>query len=111
MRVMPAVIACLALLAIPATAAAAPVVTTYTAGLNANDRLWGVTLGPDGAVWFADNQPKGVGSVATSGTISLASTTVSSGPLEIVTGPDGNLWVTENENKVAMITPLGARTE
>src|SRR5262249_42907651 len=54
----------------------------------------GITTGPDGALWFVNNN--NIGRITTAGVITeFAIPTVNSGPIAIKMGPDGALWFTE----------------
>ncbi len=74
----------------------------------------GITVGPDGNLWFTESRGNRIGNITTGGTIQefavpTIATDISSRltALEIVTGPDGNLWYTELDNKVGRISPTG----
>jgi streptogramin lyase len=75
----------------------------------------GITLGPDGNVWFVEHYH--IGKITTAGTIteysipSHAANAVYYGG--ITTGPDGNLWFSEDYNgAIAKVVPAtGAITE
>lgn len=55
-----------------------------------------ITSGPDGNLWFTENNANQIGRVTPSGVITeYATPTANSGPDGITTGPDGNLWFTE----------------
>ncbi len=75
--------------------ASTPVVTNYTGtGIDAPQ---GITAGPDGALWFANEGLTGEGSstigrITTGGAI--ASYTGAASPVGITAGPDGALWFT-----------------
>jgi streptogramin lyase len=76
----------------------------------------GITVGPDGNLWFTESGANKIAQITITGGVSTASeyavTTASSGPLQIVTGPDGDLWFTENSgNNVGEVTTLGVVTE
>ncbi len=73
----------------------------------------GITAGPDGALWFAEQNGNKIGRITMSGAITEYSVpTSSSRPLGITAGPDGALWFTEqNGNKIGRITTSGAITE
>jgi len=100
--------------------------------------LRGITDGPDGAVWFAeegkcidddctDFTDGKIGRVTTQGKITEFPVPTTNGhPWEITHGPDGNLWFTEigdnlhhypggaeiiEGNKIGRITPQGQITE
>ena len=83
-----------------------------------------ITVGPDGALWFA-GVPGEIGRITTSGVITefavpkvqprdgLSPGTAGSQvtPLAIVSGPDGALWFTGVPGEIARITTAGAVTE
>jgi virginiamycin B lyase len=73
----------------------------------------GITTGPDGALWFTEQNANKIGRITTAGTITeFAIPTAGSFPEFITTGPDGALWFTElNGNKIGRITTAGAITE
>lgn len=83
----------------------------------------GITVGPDGALWFAESGylcgvstigGNGVGRITTSGTITeyTAGFSTSAGPSSITVGPDGRLWLTELYNTaIAAVTTSGTVTE
>jgi len=74
--------------------------------------LDGITVGPDGNIWFIDNMnaAAGIGRVSTAranaGTVLLPYVGLSAAPHKITTGPDANLWVTV-ANSIARVTPAG----
>jgi virginiamycin B lyase len=56
----------------------------------------GITLGPDGNLWFTMTDTGQLGSVTPAGVISEVSlTNTQATPFSIVTGPDRNLWYTD----------------
>jgi streptogramin lyase len=72
----------------------------------------GITLGPDGALWFTEeNAPPGakhkIGRITSSGAISeYLIPTDAATPSKIVTGPDGALWFTEYAtHKIGRLDP------
>src|SRR5215831_2795257 len=74
----------------------------------------GITRGPDGNLWFAENTSSRIGRITPAGVITefSAGITPNSGPGAITRGPDGNLWFTEIlANKIGRITPAGVVTE
>ena len=75
----------------------------------------GITLGPDGALWFTEENGHKIGRITTAGEITEYPTpTQPSAPNEITTGPDGALWFTEfgaNPPKIGRLTTAGAFTE
>jgi virginiamycin B lyase len=73
-----------------------------------------ITLGPDGALWFAESaSPARIGRITTAGVITeFLIPTAGGSPFGITSGPDGNLWFTEaNIPKIGRITTLGVVTE
>ncbi len=81
----------------------------------------GITLGPDGAIWFTEEgssigvgaAPSKIGRITTGGTITeFATPTAFSSPFTITNGPDGALWFTEaSSNKLGRITTGGTFSE
>jgi streptogramin lyase len=80
--------------------------------LTAPSNPWGITAGPDGNLWFAEEIGNKVGKITTSGTVTTYPLSTGSSPLGITTGPDGNLWVAENgSSNIAKVTTSGTVTE
>jgi streptogramin lyase len=76
----------------------------------------GITLGPEGALWFTENGAGKIGRITTSGAVAefaLPSPgSLMSVPNDIVPGPNGALWFTElRANKIGRITTQGTITE
>ena len=70
--------------------------------------LYGITAGPDGAMWFTDFD-SGVGRMTTGGAVTQFS--VGGNPEGIVTGPDGNLWFADiGFSQIGRITTSGTVT-
>ena len=69
-----------------------------------------VTVGPDGAIWFASYVPRTIGRINADGTIREFPTPHSS-PLSIASGPDGNIWYTTSVGRIGRMTTSGAATE
>jgi virginiamycin B lyase len=67
----------------------------------------GITVGPDGALWFSEAGANQIGRITTVGTIIERPVPTPVGhPVHIVTGPDGSLWYAEeNGNKIGRLTP------
>ncbi len=65
--------------------------------LTANSSPFGITAGPDGNIWFTENQADQIGMInpTTHAVSEFPIPTASSGPLGITAGPDGNIWFTE----------------
>src|SRR5207245_11432913 len=73
----------------------------------------GITVGPDGNIWFAEVSGV-IGRITSAGVITeFASDLIrDSGPFAITAGRDGNLWFTESKgNRIAWSTPTGAVPE
>jgi streptogramin lyase len=93
-----------------------PTITEFSAGLNPGSSPdLGITPGPDGNVWFADNgTTDAIGRITPAGQITEFSDGLSPGaqPESIALGPDGNLWFTDPATPaIGRITPQGAITE
>ncbi len=73
----------------------------------------GITVGPDGALWFAQRGVSAIGRITLDGEITEWPTiTPRAAPLSITTGPDGALWFTlTNANAIGRITVDGVMTE
>jgi streptogramin lyase len=65
----------------------------------------GITVGPDGALWFTEGSGNKIGRITPAGVITeFPIPTAGSGPVGITAGPDGALWFTENgTNKIGRI--------
>lgn len=76
-------------------------------------RPFGITAGPDGALWFTDTNLGKIGRMTTGG--ALTQFAVPQGqPQGITSGPDGNLWFTANGGQTALLerlSPTGAFTQ
>jgi virginiamycin B lyase len=78
----------------------------------ANANLVQITTGPDGALWFTENNADQIGRITTAGSVTEYPLTVNAGPWGITAGPDGALWFTETgRDKIGRITTAGAVTE
>ena len=72
----------------------------------------GITNGPDGNLWFAEQTGNNIGRITTGGVITeFALPTAYSFPVAITSGPDGNLWFTEQNIKIGRITTGGVLAE
>jgi virginiamycin B lyase len=110
-----ALLVCAAALAVPAGAGAS--ITAFPLP-HAGSGAAGITLGPDGALWFTEvGSGLGAGSgqigrITTSGTVTeFPIPSPGSIPWRITTGPDGALWFTEQLNKIGRITTSGSVQE
>jgi streptogramin lyase len=105
----PLVALSLALFALPALAAprlkSTPIPT-------ANCEPIEIANGPDGNVWFTEQNASAVARVTPTGVITEFRTPTFSFPNAITAGPDGNVWFGEGATgQIAFITPAGAITE
>jgi len=73
----------------------------------------GMTLGPDGNVWFTERAHGTVGKVTPAGAVTeYPLPHADSDPVDITVGADGNLWVSDNAHaQVVRVTPSGTGTE
>lgn len=80
--------------------------TEFTIPTSFADAI-GITAGPDGNLWFAEEGGNKIASMTPTGTFTeYTLTTANSTPFNITSGPDGNIWFTENANsKIGVITP------
>ncbi|HSX98017.1 MAG TPA: virginiamycin B lyase, partial [Streptomyces sp.] len=67
---------------------------------------YGITTGPDGALWFTEFRGHRIGRITTAGeATSFALPTPDAGPFGIAAGPDDALWFTEaGADRIGMIT-------
>src|SRR5436305_1635398 len=77
----------------------APAVTIneFTAGLSPGSFPTDIAAGPDGNLWFTEQNGNRIGRITPGGTITEFAVGLSPGgvPIGITAGPDGNLWFTE----------------
>jgi hypothetical protein len=66
----------------------------------------GITVGPDGALWFTDSADK-IGHITTQGRITEFALSTLAHPMGITTGPDGALWFTQGWGPLGRITTQG----
>src|SRR2546429_324107 len=73
----------------------------------------GITLGPDGALWFSEQTSNRIGRMTPSGILTeYAVPTDGAGPSSITVGTDGAMWFAEEyAGKIGRITATGAFTE
>jgi virginiamycin B lyase len=73
--------------------------------LPSNSRPYDMTVGEDGALWFAQAGASQVGRITMDGTITqIPIPTTNGGSYWITSGPDGNIWFTEHlTNKIGRI--------
>jgi streptogramin lyase len=72
----------------------------------------GITLGPDGLLWYADHKRDVIGRVTSLGDATDVASTQGSKPWDIAVGADSNLWFTEQggNGTIGRITSTGAVT-
>ena len=78
----------------------------------ATDKITAFTPGPDGNLWFLENDGH-VGRITLAGEIKrfpAFEPTQEGGASDIITGPDGNLWFSAQPGKIGRITPSGVVT-
>lgn len=70
----------------------------------------GLTLGPDGNIWFTATESAGlitsnlIGKITSGGIITLYELSANTGPSNLTVGADGNIWFIENiANKIAVL--------
>src|SRR5689334_21573138 len=75
--------------------------------ITGGQAIEGITLGPDGNLWFTEGDPNNkIGRMTPAGDVTEFPLSAGTNPLLINPGPDGNLWFTENTaNKIGRITP------
>jgi len=80
---------------------------------TASSGPFGIGAGPDGALWFTENNANKIGRISTTGSISeFPVPTANSGATEIRAGPDGALWFTEIfANQIGRISITGSISE
>ena len=71
--------------------------------LAAGTGPYGITVGPDGALWFTEWQSSAIGRLS-AGAVHEYSIPANSTPNRITLGPDGALWFTETSgNKIGRL--------
>src|SRR6185369_13565831 len=86
--------------------------TEFSLAAN-NSSPFGITAGPDGAMWFTDQLQTAIGRITVDGsTRFFRLTDLSSQPTFITAGSDGNLWFTDpDRSMIGRMTPLGEPDE
>lgn len=74
---------------------------------------YGVTAGPDGNVWYTEENGSAVGKISPDGSTTVDYPVTYGDPRFITTGADGNLWFTEQGTggAIGRMTPGGTLTE
>jgi streptogramin lyase len=89
-----------------ASAAVAQVITEYPV-TTPNSEPGGITVGPDGNLWFTEFGVGQIGRITTGGTVTEFA--AAGNPQLIVVGSDGQLWFTETTaNRIGHMTTSGA---
>lgn len=83
---------------------------------TADSQPYGITVGPDGNLWFTESGSDKIGRITTTGVVNgeyaIPVPSRASTPTRIVTGPDNALWFTENSSdKIGRLTTAGTLTE
>src|SRR5438309_1364493 len=79
---------------------------------NPNSGPGPIMVGPDGNLWFTENNANQIGRITLSGQITEFALSENSGPWGITLGPDGNLWFAASTgNRIGRITPDGDVTQ
>jgi virginiamycin B lyase len=81
-------------------------VTEYTLPGGASTEPLTITLGPDGALWFAEHN-NGIGRISTAGSLTEYRVPGTAGPYGIAAGPDRALWFTDILGKIWRVTTDG----
>ncbi|MBV8154177.1 MAG: hypothetical protein JOY98_07140 [Candidatus Eremiobacteraeota bacterium] len=89
------------------------VITEFDVPSGTSSGPFGITRGPDGALWFAETTANKIGRITTAGSFSeYPIPTASAETIVVTAGLDGNVWFTEQStSKIGKITPGGAFTE
>ncbi|MHB8147439.1 MAG: virginiamycin B lyase family protein [Vulcanimicrobiaceae bacterium] len=86
-----------------------PVTTTLKVSYypipTASSYPFGIALGPDGNMWFAESVGNKIGKITTAGSITefSAGLPANSQPEKLISGPDGNVWFTGYWNGCACL--------
>jgi streptogramin lyase len=78
---------------------------------SANSQPLGITLGPDGNLWFTEAATSRIGSISPSGTIHEYQLPLASAPSAIVAGPSRTVWFTVATGYIGRISPDGSVQE
>jgi streptogramin lyase len=98
----------------PGTVAAAPLgANTEFPVPSAESNPYGITSGPDGNLWLAEQKGDKIARLTTGGVIAEFEVPTAKGrPTGLAPGPDGNVWFTEyGAAKIGRITPVGTIIE
>ncbi len=102
-----AVTVCCAVFASGVAGAAAPSVSIRTFDGTAVSRPQGITAGPDGAIWFTNEEGRSIGRITVRGVLSRYTDPSILTPSGITSGPDGALWFLNGTGSIGQITVGG----
>lgn len=85
-------------------------VTEYSLPDTSQVRPWGITMGPDGNIWFTTDYGHTIGRVTPTGAITQFPLPTTDNVLMVATGSDGALWVSVQGGTVFRVTTSGAVT-
>lgn len=90
-----------------------PVFQIFNSGITKSSGPYGMTAGPDGALWFTELAQSRIGRISPDGSIQeMAIPSAGAAPVGITTGPDGALWFAEGgAHQIGRITIAGAISE
>ncbi len=80
------------------------------------DQPQGITVGPDGALWFTNAGNNTIGRITTAGALTSFAGAAINDPVGITAGPDGALWFTNLDDfgnfagSIGRITTAGVST-
>ena len=91
----------------------AGVVAEFSNGISPNSDSEAITAGPDGNLWFIENDGNRIGRITPAGVITeFPGLRRESFPVGIAAGPDGNMWFTEQlADRIGRMTTAGVVTE
>lgn len=87
--------------------AAAPAVSIHAFRGTAVGLPLGIAPGPDGALWFTNEQGPSIGRITANGALSVYSDPGIVAPSAITAGPDGALWFLNGAASIGRITTAG----
>jgi virginiamycin B lyase len=81
----------------------------FTHGFPQKARVYALTLGPDGAVWFIDSRSQKVGRRASNGKVRMFTKGLGHRPdlLTLTAGPDHRVWLTDQNGAILSMTTSG----
>lgn len=110
-RTRSALLAIIAVMAGPTSLRAGVSITEYPIPMASSTYPVDITPGPDGALWFTENESNNIGRITTAGVFTeYPSSTPGNNVDGITAGPDGALWFTEQSGGIGRITTTGVIT-